>query len=693
MANVSGCRMRALRFAVVHTCRCVVVATVLATVGQPLAAQEIVRSHPPLRPLPELTKRPLPDGPKRFVDAKKGDDAANGAEATPWKTIAYALTQTSPGDTLVLRGGAYRENVVCSVSGRPDAPIVIRSYPGERVFLDGGMAEFFETPETAWEPNPDGPADEYRSVKVYKNIRDVLGYFGDSQVALTTYWHTMDLRATNEFWTADPDKKLMVLPVYCGPGLWYDRESGRIHVRLAHTHLKTPGLANYAGETDPRKLPLVISPFRSVPLRVEMARHVKFQDLVVRGGGFDSVVLNVGIDVELDNVAIYAGTYGMRVRSTGPFRMVNSAIHGSIQPWAWRDENGLYTYTPKSYDPFLPPPTPANERNIARLNTHALLVTEGWYEFEVFAYPFNHDWEIANCEFTDGHDGVYLSGKTIRFHHNVVERIQDDGLYLSSPQVGTTDDIHVHHNLVRDTFSCFACNSTGGPSGNIYLYRNVLDQRQGTPFTRPSKEKPEGVMPHGHGFLVHGGNLLGIESLHFYQNTFVTENLSGSYAARTWTQTHPKTVRRVLNNIFVYFNSYPGSAYPEPHDLLMDGNLHWCPASDAKLPPDFFTMVRGMPGSKRMAEKYPGGWEPNSFVAPPGFVAFEAGPAALNDYRLKPDSAAVGKGVALPADLPDPQRPAGDARPDVGAFPLGSEFPGYGRQFRWKLPLAGRATD
>ena len=58
-------------------------------------------------------------------------------------------------------------------------------------------------------------------------------------------------------------------------------------------------------------------------------------------------------------------------------------------------------YTPRSYDPFLPPAKPANERNICRMNTHALLVTEGSYEFEVFHYPYNHDWEIAHCEFTE----------------------------------------------------------------------------------------------------------------------------------------------------------------------------------------------------------------------------------------------------------------------------------------------------
>lgn len=426
-----------------------------------------------------------------------------------------------------------------------------------------------------------------------------------------------------------------------------------------------------------------------MPLTVDMARHVRFQDLVIRGGGQNCVVLQMGFDVEFDNVTIFAGTYGLRSRSTGPFRMVDSAIHGMIPPWAWRDENSLFTYSPRSYDPFLPPEKPANERNVARLNTHALLVTEGSYEFEVFHYPYNHDWEISRCEFTDGHDGVYLSGRALRFHHNLVERMQDDGIYLSSPTHYFNDDIHVYQNLIRSIFTTFACNNTGGPRGDIFIYRNLVDQRQGAAFSRPSPKKPEGDVLRGHVFLAHGNDLLGIESLHFYQNTFLTETWSGSYAGRTWTVTNDRTRRSVLNNLFVYLNRYPDPATPEEHDLRMDGNLHWCPAADAKPPDGFLEKVRGAKGSKAIQAKYPGGWEANSFVADPGFVAFEAGVPARNDYRLKKDSPAVGKGVALPKEWADPERPADDARPDVGAFPLGAEAPGYGRQGRVKLPVRG----
>ena len=49
--------------------------------------------------------------------------------------------------------------------------------------------------------------------------------------------------------------------------------------------------------------------------------HVRFQDLVFRGGGENTVVLQFGVNVEFDHATIDAGTYGARARGTGPLRM------------------------------------------------------------------------------------------------------------------------------------------------------------------------------------------------------------------------------------------------------------------------------------------------------------------------------------------------------------------------------------
>ena len=110
-----------------------------------------------------------------------------------------------------------------------------------------------------------------------------------------------------------------------------------------------------------------------------------------------------------------------------------------------------------------------------------------------------------------------------------------------------------------------------------------------------------------------------------------------------------------------------------------------------ELPDGFLDKVRAAKGSKLIQAKYKTAWEANSFVADPRFTAFEAAAPAKNDYRLRKDSPAIGKGVVLPKDLTDPQRPD-SARPDIGAFPLGIEEFDVGRHGRLKSPFAGKGS-
>jgi len=626
------------------------------------------QSHPALHQIPAASSRPLPSVNVQYVDGSRGSDGNDGSKNSPWKTISHALQQLQAGDTLAIRKGVYFENLYCAVAGTAGKPVSIRGYPGEQVIIDGGLPEFQTDPASCWEPLKNG---EYRSTKVYRNIRDVLGSFADSNIGLQTYWHQKDLVAANEMWILNKETR-EVEPVYCGPGLWYDKQSGRIHCRLAHTNINNDQVPNYRGETDPRKLPLVVAPFRSKPLHVDQAKHVRFQDLVIRGGGFDTIELNMGIDVQFDNVTVFCATYGIRARATGPLKMTGCGIHGGIPPWAFRDENSLHTNSSRHYPPFIPQ-ADTRARNIARLNTHALLVTEGSYEFEVFYFPRNHDWEIAHCTFSDGHDGVYLSGHEIRFHHNHVHSIQDDAIYLSSPAHFSSDNIYIYQNLITRSLMAFGCHSRGGPAGNIYIYRNVADLREGVNISRPRPDLPEGRLGNYHIFLVHGRKLLGIESMYYYQNTFISPASPDAFAHRLLTATAPETKRRVFNNIFVYLNRYGFLRQYKgvDNDVQADGNLHWCVDSAAKLPPRFLDNVRNSKFSEANKQNYPDGWCAHDMVSDPKLVQFN--PAATADWRIKKNSPAVGNGVALPDQWQDPLRPAKGKKPDVGALPAGSK--------------------
>jgi hypothetical protein len=164
-----------------------ILAAVVGSLGaaSPLRADDPIRSHPSLRKSPPPLKRPAPAGPVHYVDASKGDDAQDGTQPRPWKTIGHALRQLKAGDTLYLRGGTYYENLRVSLVGTSAAPITIASHPGEQAILDGGIRDFFEAPGDAWQPSASAQG-EYRSKRSYPNLRNVVGAFGDSMIGLQT---------------------------------------------------------------------------------------------------------------------------------------------------------------------------------------------------------------------------------------------------------------------------------------------------------------------------------------------------------------------------------------------------------------------------------------------------------------------------------------------------------------------------
>lgn len=664
----------------------------MATESSLAATASPIVSHPPLRPLPQPSQRPMGQGPAWFVDARRGSDSHDGTQKRPWRTINNALKKLSAGDTLYLRGGQYFENVYCAVAGTPDKPITIRSYPGELATIDGGIPEFQTDAARAWEPVPGGVPGEYRSKKLYKNMRDVVGLFGDSHIGLQTYWYRTDLQAQNEKWIAN--KETFIDPIYCGPGVFYDKQSGRIHVRLAHTRLEFPESANYkleqyGGETDPRKLPLVIAEYDSLPLFLDQAMHVRFQDLAIRGGGETTVRMKTAINITFDRCTIYAGNYGIWAKGTGPLKIVNSGVYGMIAPWMFRQENVLYSYSAKIYPPFTDGiDRPENKvdpakatRHISRMPTHAVLATEGFNEFETFAYPFNHDWDISYSEFTDGHDGVYLSGRDIRFHHNLVDNMQDDAVYVSSPVPYATDGLYIYQNLIRQCVTALGAHSRGGPGGKIYIYRNVIDMRGPIQYLRPMPDKPEGMIADGgqSAWQVHNSSkIIHMEDVYLYQNTTLTRvgHPLSSYGGGMVSGFSTGSQRRVFNNLHVYFGSknYPVANVErqEPADIVFDGNLHWNGEPGVKVPQaaQYFKGTRNAPLSQINKEQYAAGWDAHSLVADPQLMSYAPGRHAV-DLRLQPQSPAKAAGIVLPSQWPDPLRLGGNLPPDIGAIPAG----------------------
>ena len=273
-------------------------------------------SHPPMRPLPQPVDRPLTEGPHKFVDVTHGLDRNPGTNAKPWKTLAHAIEQLKPGDTLYLRGGTYYERVSTSIKGTREKRIIIASYPGELAVIDGSLREFYETPETSWEPYPDGAEGEYRSTKAYPELEarlnktNLLGNFGDSMVPLFGYRFLTDLRSNNHKYKNAEAKTEAGKGVYCGPGVYLDPETHRIHIRLAHTQQPSIGEENnYRGETDPRKVRLVIAGAGSSALEIRNAEYLTLGDLVFRGSREATINIEDSLQIILDGVTSFGGSW------------------------------------------------------------------------------------------------------------------------------------------------------------------------------------------------------------------------------------------------------------------------------------------------------------------------------------------------------------------------------------------------
>ncbi len=79
-----------------------------------------------------------------FFVATNGTQGGDGTVDNPW-SLKVALSHppsVKPGDVIWVRGGTYMGANVSKLTGSPDAPIVVRAYPGERVTFDGAGLPF-----------------------------------------------------------------------------------------------------------------------------------------------------------------------------------------------------------------------------------------------------------------------------------------------------------------------------------------------------------------------------------------------------------------------------------------------------------------------------------------------------------------------------------------------------------------------
>jgi hypothetical protein len=105
----------------------------LMPAGLAVASDPRAAGGPVLEPAPATAGRVWHVGPR-------GDDAAAGDAAAPFRTLARALPALSPGDTLLVHGGIYEENVrlpaaAAGSTGAASSPILVKAAAGEAPVL------------------------------------------------------------------------------------------------------------------------------------------------------------------------------------------------------------------------------------------------------------------------------------------------------------------------------------------------------------------------------------------------------------------------------------------------------------------------------------------------------------------------------------------------------------------------------
>ena len=310
--------------------------------------------------------------------------------------------------------------------------------------------------------------------------------------------------------------------------------------------------------------------------------------------------------------------------------------------------------------------------------------------------PLNEDIEFAWCEFTDDHDFAFLRyAKNLRFHHNFVDNFNDDGLECGPKLRDHT--LSIFQNRIGACLIPFTQHENEkdespldhDPGAGLFVYRNVIDLREGTYKSPPTQPLADGSFLHEEGHLVgdHGGPIWPV--MRFYQNTVLrrTPVFRDYFLFGLGAQGLRRTERDVFNNIFVQADQAPGVGFAGIKDvgnLREGGNVLWGLKQQPDAKRDALTRFRSTKMFIDSRSVFEPGWTTNDIVADPKFRVLPPDALAACDLRLEPDSAAIDAGQPVPADWPDPLRGLDRGPPDSGALPAGAES--------WRVGVDGRLS-
>jgi hypothetical protein len=663
------------------------------------------------------------DAMKTFYVSPNGNDQNTGTSNLPFRTIQKGVDELSaPGDKLIVKSGVYTESVeIVKKRGSARNPIIIEGELDSsgrptsilQASITGKVFQKEQTNEVSsfhlvpgrggnnqWGKNQaaDAHVDEYISKRVFpsptptKSWRVNSGAFinpiNGRYVRLVSYGQLEFLRSDYEF---NPRvSKDLYAPAYMGPGIHFNQETNRIHIRLSHTSVNQNinPLSDYQGETNPNKVALSIctnthdhSNFY-FGLRCTECSDLQIRNLSVRFG--DATVLTKNCsNLLFEGLEIWAGQYGVRLGAENPsIIFCNTVIDGGLPDWLFRSD--LKDEPPKQFG-----------NNAPAKQTHETLF---------LASNDTSHLKISHCEFLNGHD-LNIGGTNVTFNNNLISNLHDEGLIMGGDAPVRTG--HFHHNVIKKTIS--ALSFVGKPTESLLIYRNLIDLQDPVAGKRPNSAEDVNVWRIGRPFK--NGEADSFGSCDIFQNTFIVPpNESNDMRVIDFLRGVQETIhkRTLLNNIFVVLNTpdQPDSIIAflpnknlTSNNVEVNGNLYFKKGGGVKL----FYLTTETPGSFKTYsvstdwlthpffkatvisrppgdEKPPGDENTKLFLKDPKFIRLahrlkHVSSLHQDNLHLAVTSPARKAGIVLPDRLRnniDLEAP-GQNNPDVGCYQAGAD--------------------